>query len=105
MHSSTRRQKHAALAGTAFLIFSGTCFAETKQLQPGFNLFTPRQDVELGKEAGAELERQLPMLRNAEVDRYLSVLLRKLEQSRYARSLESDGARAEMFPFQIRAVA
>jgi beta-barrel assembly-enhancing protease len=105
IHSKNRGQKPAVVAGTALLALAVTCFAGIKQLQPGFNLFTPRQDVDLGKEAAAEMERQLPLLRNAEVGRYLNVLLRKLEQSRYARSLASDGSRAEMFPFEIHAVA
>jgi len=89
----------------AILLAAAICFAGIKQLQPGFNLFTPQQDVQLGKEASAEIQRQLPLLRDTEVDRYLNVLLRKLEQSRYARSLEPNGSRAEMFPFQIHAVA
>jgi beta-barrel assembly-enhancing protease len=110
MRRNDRGQKRAsalstAVALAAFLALHSNCLAGIKQLQPGFNLFTPQQDVELGKEAAAEMERQLPLLRNADVDRYLNVLLRRLEQSRYARSLKPDGSRAEMFPFQIRAVA
>ncbi|HTS47108.1 MAG TPA: M48 family metalloprotease [Bryobacteraceae bacterium] len=95
-------------AGTAILLglmAAGSSRAELRQLRPGFNLFTPEQDVELGKEAAAELARQAPVVRNPELDRYLNVLLGKLEQSRYARSLESDGSRAGMFPFQIRVLA
>jgi len=112
MHRKHRGQKRVGVQGTAggramlaILIAAANCFAGIKQLQPGFNLFTPQQDVQLGKEASAEVQRQLPLLRDPEVDRYLNVLLRKLEQSRYARSLESNGARAEMFPFQIRAAS
>jgi Zn-dependent protease with chaperone function len=107
-HRKNRGQKRAPAAGTAItvaLIAVGSCFAELRQLRPGFNLFSTQQDVQIGKEAVAEMSRQLPMARNPEVDRYLNVLLGKLEQSRYARSLESDGSRAAMFPFQIRAVA
>ena len=110
MRRNDRGQKRAsalstAVALAAFLALHSNCLAGIKQLQPGFNLFTPQQDVELGKDAAAERERQLPLLRNADVDQYINVLLRKLEQSRYARSLKPDGSRAEMFPFQIRAVA
>ncbi len=108
MHPKNRGQKGAPVAGTAVLatlIAAGSCFAELRQLRPGFNLFSTEQDVQIGKEAAAEMARQLPMVRNPEVDRYLNVLLGKLEQSRYARSLEPDGARAKMFPFQIHAVA
>jgi|SRR5215469_1987692 len=109
MHQNDRGQNHVGAASTAailaFAVSAGICFAGIKQLQPGFNLFTPQQDVQLGKEAAAEMESQLPLLGTAEVDRYLNMLLRKLEQSRYARSLEPGGSRAEMFPFQIHAVA
>ncbi len=95
-------------AGTAILLgmmAAGSSPAEPRELRPGFNLFTPQQDIDLGKEAAGEIARQAPVVRNPEVDRYLNVLLRKLEQSRYARSLESDGSRAGMFPFQIRVLA
>ena len=96
------------VAGTAILIAllaAASAWAELRQLRPGFNLFTPQQDVQLGREAAAEVGRQARLVHNQELDRYLSTLLRRLEQSRYARSLESDSSRAAMFPFQIRVVA
>ncbi|HEX6897271.1 MAG TPA: M48 family metalloprotease, partial [Bryobacteraceae bacterium] len=106
-HSRNRGQKYLCAGGTAIwiaLALGGNCFAELKQLRPGFNLFTPRQDVQIGREAVPQIERQMPVVRNPELDRYLNVLLSKLEQSRYARTLEPDGSRAAMFPFQIHAV-
>lgn len=86
------------------LLGVGTCPAELRELRPGFNLFTPQQDIQIGREAVPELERQMRLVRNEQVDRYLNALLRKLEQSRYARTLEADGSRAAMFPFQVHAV-
>ena len=106
-HSRNREQKYLCAGGTAILIalaLGGNCFAELKQLRPGFNLFTPSQDIQIGREAVPQIERQMPVVRNPELNRYLSVLLGKLEQSRYARSLGPDGSRAAMFPFQIHAV-
>ena len=100
-----RRLKAAATVILAATLAAQSLPAEPRQLRPGFNLFTPQQDVELGREAAAEISRQAPLVHNAELDRYLNVLLQKLEQSRYARSLESDGERAKMFPFEIRLVA
>lgn len=108
MHRKNREQERARAAGTAILLAmlgSGGMRAELRELRPGFNLFTREQDIQIGKEAAAEVARQARVVRNPEVDRYLNVLLRKLEQSRYARSLESDGSRAGMFPFQIHALA
>jgi predicted Zn-dependent protease len=108
MHRKNREQKRVRAAGTAFLLAimaAASARAELRQLRPGFNLFTTEQDIDLGKEAAAEIARQARVVHNAESDRYLTDLLRKLEQSRYARSLESDGSRAGMFPFQIRVLA
>jgi Zn-dependent protease with chaperone function len=79
--------------------------AQLKELRPGWNLFSVQQDVQLGKEAAAEMERQAPVVHNRQVDDYLNVLLRKLQRSSYARTLNRDGSRGDLFPFTIRAVA
>jgi len=78
--------------------------AELQQLRPGFNLFSAQQDVQLGQEAAREVPKQMTVLRNRDLDAYLDVLLRKLEKSRYARTLNRDGSRSELFPFSIHAV-
>jgi hypothetical protein len=79
--------------------------AQLRELRPGFNLFTVQQDVQLGKEASAEMQKRMTVVHNREVDAYLNVLLGKLERSSYARTLERDGSRGELFPFTIHAVA
>jgi hypothetical protein len=40
---------------------SGTASAQTK-IKPGFNLFSTEQDIEIGRQSAAEVERQLPIL-------------------------------------------
>ena len=100
-------QKRWRLVGTVLavaLLGPATGWAQLKELRPGWNLFSAEQDVQLGKEAAAEIERQAPVVHNRELDDYLNVILRKLEQSRYARTLERDGRRAELYPFTIQAV-
>ena len=102
-----RTQKRWRGIGTAVavaLLCPASGWAQLKELRPGFNLFSPAQDVEVGKEAAAEVERRAVVVHNGELDEYLNVLLRKLEQSRYARSLDADGRRSEIFPFTIRAI-
>ena len=79
--------------------------AQLRELRPGFNLFTPAQDVELGQEASVEMQKKLPVVRNRDLDAYLNLLLGKLERSNYARTLSRDGSRGETFPFSIRALA
>jgi Zn-dependent protease with chaperone function len=68
--------------------------AEDKPATPGFNLFTVEQDVEIGRQSAVEAERQLPMLRNGDVDRYLGRIVTKL-------AAQAPGAR---YPYAIKAV-
>ncbi len=79
--------------------------AQLRELRPGFNLFTVQQDIQLGKEASVELQKQKTVVRNRDVDAYLNVLLAKLERSTYSRTLSREGSRGEIFPFTIHAVA
>lgn len=44
----------------------------------GFNLFSPEQDVELGRKAAQQVEQQLPMLRNGRVDDYVEEVVSRL---------------------------
>ncbi|MFB3922574.1 MAG: M48 family metalloprotease [Terriglobia bacterium] len=46
--------------------------------KPGWNMFSRDQDVQLGKENVAAVEKELPLVKNAEVERYVSNLGRKL---------------------------
>jgi len=78
--------------------------AQLRQLRPGWNLFSAQQDVQLGREASEQVERRLVLVPNRDVNGYLNSILKKLEQSEYARGLNRDGSRGEMFPFTIRAV-
>jgi len=89
----------------AAILAPSTAPAQLQELRPGFNLFTVQQDVQLGKETSVELQKQMRVVRNREVDGYLNVLLAKLERSTYARTLNRDGSRGEIFPFTIHAVA
>jgi len=43
-------------------------------VRPGFNIFSIEQDVEIGTQSAAEAERQLPMLADAVVSRYVTAL-------------------------------
>jgi Zn-dependent protease with chaperone function len=66
----------------------------TRQLQPGFNLFTVSQDIEIGKQSALEAERQLPMLNNRNVDNYLNRIVQRL-------AAVAPGAK---YPYQAKAV-
>ena len=36
--------------------------AEVLRFKPGFNLFSPQKDVEIGKESGVQVEKEVPLL-------------------------------------------
>jgi Zn-dependent protease with chaperone function len=59
-------------------------FAGITPPQPGWNLFSPRQDIQLGREAQAQVERTMPVVHNAQATRYLDRIGRRLARSRYA---------------------
>ncbi len=57
---------------------AGLLGVERLQFKPGFNLFSPQQDVEVGKENAAQVDKQLPILNDPEIERYVSGLGKKL---------------------------
>jgi hypothetical protein len=57
----------------ALVAATGAAWGQTS-VKPGFNLFTVDQDVEIGKQSAAEAERQLPMLSEPAVSRYIADL-------------------------------
>jgi hypothetical protein len=53
-------------------------FAQRTQLRPGWNLFSPQEDVQVGKQAAGDAQRKLPMCNSPRVDAYLTQLGKKL---------------------------
>ncbi|MEX2302051.1 MAG: M48 family metalloprotease [Bryobacterales bacterium] len=47
-------------------------------LKPGWNMFSPQQDVELGQQASGEVVKQVLMLNDSRVDKYLNNLGQRL---------------------------
>jgi beta-barrel assembly-enhancing protease len=82
-------------AAALFLLLSvPTAFAQRTPLKPGWNLFSPAQDVEAGRQVSAEAEKQLQMLNDRRVDEYLNRLGLKLAAK----------APGEKFPYQFKGV-
>lgn len=63
---------------------------EQLNFRPGFNLFSPQQDVEVGKKSAAEANKQLPLIHDEEVLRYVNTLGRRLSSFAPAHSQEYD---------------
>lgn len=67
---------------------------QTRKASPGFNLFSPEQDVEIGRQSAVEGERQLSLLNDRNVNRYLTGIINRLTP-------HAPGAR---YPYTIKAV-
>ncbi len=62
----------------ALFVPTATWAVEQLRFKPGFNLFSPTQDVQVGKDAAKETDKQLPLLNDPETLRYLNTLGRRL---------------------------
>ncbi len=74
---SRLRPAHRASALAAFVLSSALVGAQT-QITPAENRYTPAQDVEMGRQAAAEVRKQLPLMRDEEVTSYVQDLGRRL---------------------------
>lgn len=68
--------------------------ADRTRLKPGWNMFTPQQDIEIGQKLSAQADRQLPLLNDAQVVSYVNTLGRQL-------AAHAPGYR---FPYRYRVV-
>ena len=69
----------AAMALAPFVLALGVTWGvDTPGFKPGFNLFSPQQDVQLGKESAEEVDRTYPLLADPQVLRYINDLGRQL---------------------------
>ena len=76
------------------LALAPAVFAARTKLKPGFNLYSTKQDVELGLGAAQEAEKQLPLLNDSRVDRYVDGLGKRLAAL----------APHEKYPYQFKVV-
>jgi Zn-dependent protease with chaperone function len=88
------RVRAAAAATAVTLALAVPAGAKPTTYSSGFNLFTPQQDVEIGRQSSAEAERQLPLLRDRTVDGYLESIVRRM----------APNAPGPKFPYQVEAV-
>jgi len=63
-----------------------------RELKPGFNLFSKDQDVQIGKEAAAQVEQEMPVIHNRRLEDYVRNLASQLwslpEADRYPYSIQ-----------------
>ena len=82
------------LVALVALILSPLAWAQRTQLKPGWNMFSPQQDVEMGQQVSRDAEKQVPMLNDARVDNYLNNLGRTL----------AGHTPGERYPYQYKCV-
>src|SRR5512137_1671214 len=70
--------------------------AQRTNLKPGWNMFTPQQDMELGKRAAMDAQKQLPLCNAPRVDAYLTQLGMKLVAKLPTRGVQ--------YPFEFHCV-
>ena len=64
---------------TALVLSPALLYAvERLDFQPGFNLFSPAQDVEVGRNASVQVNKQVPLIRDARVVGYVNGLGKRL---------------------------
>jgi hypothetical protein len=61
----------------ALSLAAGVAQAQTK-VNPGYNMFSPQQDVEIGAQSAAEAERQLPVVNDNQINAYVNNIGQKL---------------------------
>jgi Zn-dependent protease with chaperone function len=61
----------------ALSLAGGVAQAQTK-VNPGWNLFSPQQDVEIGQQSAVQADQQLPLVRDADVDAYVNRIGQRL---------------------------
>jgi predicted Zn-dependent protease len=81
-------------ATAAFFLLAFSLAAQRTRLQPGFNLFSSDQDVQLGQESSRDVEKQLAMCKDARVDSYLNGVGQRL-------AAHAPGAK---YPYQYKCV-
>ncbi len=81
--------------GDGTLVGRGGAARSAPHFSPGFNLFSPEQDVELGKRSATEIARQVPLMRDEATVNYIRQLGAKLAAR----------ASGHKFPYQFNVVA
>ena len=77
MNGSALRARPVVALMVALSFVAGVAEAQTK-INPGWNLFSAQQDVEIGQQSAMEAERQLPMLNDREIEQYVNSIGQRL---------------------------
>lgn len=76
-------------------VLAGALFAQIREPKPGLNLFSKAQDIQLGKESAAQVEKEYEVVRDPALQRYVDNVGAKLTKSK----------RASDFPYTFKVVS
>jgi predicted Zn-dependent protease len=79
----------------SILVLVSLSSAQIKEPKPGMNLFSKEQDIQLGKETAAEIEKQYEVIKDPGLQRYIDNVGQRLTRSK----------RASDFPYMFKVVA
>src|SRR5262245_52413460 len=69
--------KRIEFVATFALLLVTTLFAQS-QFKPGFNLFSKEQDIQLGNEAAAEVEKKMTVVKDPALNQYIQTIGKRL---------------------------
>ena len=78
MHNPNRLRHYSVLFLTAWFCLSTVPLEARTKVKPGFNFFSSQQDIEMGREAAQEAEKQLNLLNDPSAVNYVTQLGKKL---------------------------
>jgi Zn-dependent protease with chaperone function len=74
-----RRKRASGLLLAALALSPILAWGDSKpDFKPGYNFYSPQEDAQLGKEYSAQVDKQLPLLKDAEALKYLNSLGKRL---------------------------
>jgi predicted Zn-dependent protease len=78
-HGQACKEFLARMAIAGLLLLPGFAYGiERLKFKPGFNMFSPQQDLQVGKEASGQVEKELPLVTDPVVVQYINGLGRRL---------------------------
>ena len=92
--NSTRSAGRISVVLLLILVLAVPVAAQRTELKPGWNLFSPQDDVEMGRQVAREAEEQLAIIDDRELERYLDGLGQQLAAH----------APWEKYPYQFKLV-
>ncbi|HYR42772.1 MAG TPA: M48 family metalloprotease [Terriglobia bacterium] len=91
----SKNSRFVAMLGLILtLVFTAYAADSRTKLKPGWNLFSPQQDIEMGRQSAKEAEKQLPVLNDREAATYINTLGQNLAAH----------APGEKYPYQFKIV-